>query len=121
MHGLVLPPLGRGDERRELPRAARDAPLPLPLEHNRVRDAPRRGAVLPVAVHREDPREVLPGYPLEQLVGGLPPGLVEAEVEGPVLLRPEAAAGLVELGGGDAEVKEDARDGSRVEHLGRRG
>ena len=56
----------------------------------------------------DHPGDLLLGRLEEEVVGGGPLLLVEAQVQGAVALGPEAPGGVVELGGADAQVEEHA-------------
>ncbi len=77
--------------------------------------------LLLLAVGAQDPDQVAGGVGVEDLGGADAGRLVHPHVERGVLGVGEAAAGLVELHGGDAEVEEDALDAGDAEplqHLG---
>ena len=88
------------------------------LPYDRLDDA--LGLLL-LAVRAQDPHQFARRVGVEHLGGADARRLVHAHVERGVLRVREAAVGLVQLHGGDAEVEEDAldaRDAEPVEHVG---
>ncbi len=77
--------------------------------------------LLLLAVRAQDPHQLARGVGVEDLGGADAGRLVHAHVEGGVLGVGEAAVGLVELHGGDAEVEQHAlyaRDAESGQYLG---
>ena len=89
-----------------------------PLPDDRLDDPP---GVLLLAVRAQDAHQFAGRVGVEHVGGARARRLVHPHVERGVLRVGEAAVGLVELHGGDAEVEQDAldaRDAEPVEHLG---